>query len=162
MASNIDNKIRIDEYIGGNPDSKLETKFPISLKGVKKVLDVYRLPTEMLFYNIRNGRFAAEYKELVKNEGGDLRSENKNNANKIKNLLLDLDKIETKRTLDDLNVRGQWNCGIITDDGYVIDGNRRMAIISKLYDETGLEKWKYLDVAYHKHSLWIFVSIFIY
>ena len=22
MASNIDNKIRIDEYIGGNPDSK--------------------------------------------------------------------------------------------------------------------------------------------
>ena len=147
MASNIDNKIRIDEYIGSNPDSKLETKFPISLKGVKKVLDVYRLPTEMLFYNIRNGRFAAEYKELVRNEGGDLRSENKNDANKIKNLLLDLDIIETKRTLDDLNVRGQWNCGIITNDGYVIDGNRRMAIISKLYNETGFEKWKYLDVA---------------
>ena len=54
---------------------------------------------------------------------------------------------ETKRTYEDLKVRGQWNCGVITEDGYIIDGNRRMSIISKLYNDTGLEKWKFIDVA---------------
>lgn len=147
MDLNVDNKILIDRYIQEHLDSKLDFGFPISLKGRKKVLPVYRLPTNMLFYNVRNGRFAAEYKDLVKREGGDLRPENKDDADKIKQLLLSLDEVETKRTLEDLSIRGQWNCGIITNDGYVIDGNRRMAIISKLHDMTGLEKWKYLDVA---------------
>jgi len=144
---NNDNKTRIDKYIDENPDSKLSASLPISMRGVKKVLNVYRLPIDMLFYNVRNGRFAAEYQELEKTEGGSLRPENQGDASKIKLMLLDLDKIETERTKADLKIRGQWNCGIITQDGYVVDGNRRMSIISKLYDETGLEQWKYLDVA---------------
>lgn len=147
MALNVDNETRIDKYIEDHPNSKVNISFPISVQGRREVLQVYRLPTDMLFYNIRNGRFAAEYKELEKKEGGSLRSENQDDAEKIKQLLLNLDKTETERTSDDLKVRGQWNCGIITQDGYVIDGNRRMAIISKLFNETGQEQWKYLDVA---------------
>ena len=147
MDLNADNKTRIDKYIQDSPDSKLGTSFPISLKGERKLLNVYKLPIDMLLYNIRNGRFAAEYKDLEKNEGGSLRPEDPDDANKIKLLLLNLDKTETNRTADDLKIRGQWNCGIITQDGYVIDGNRRMAIISKLHDETEEERWKYLDVA---------------
>ena len=147
MSLNTDNKTKIDKYISDHPESKLEQVFPISLKGQKKILKVYRLPTDYLFYNIRNGRFAAEYKELVKREGGHLQPEKKEDSNKIKQMLLDLDKTETKRTYDDIKIRGQWNCGVITEDGYVIDGNRRLSIISKLYDDTGLENWKFIDVA---------------
>ena len=147
MSLNIDNKTKINKYILDHPESKLERVFPISLKGQKKILKVYRLPTDYLFYNIRNGRFAAEYKELVKIEGGHLQPERKEDSNKIKQMLLDLDKTETKRTYDDIKVRGQWNCGVITEDGYVIDGNRRLSIISKLCDDTGLENWKFIDVA---------------
>ena len=121
--------------------------FPISLKGSKKMLDIYKLPTAMLFYNIRNGRFAAEYKETAKREGGYLNPEDKTDAKKIRQLLLDLNAGETQRTYNDLRIRGQWNCGIITEDGYLIDGNRRKAIISKLYEDTGQEEWKYLEVA---------------
>lgn len=147
MDLNDNNKIHIDKYIQENPNSKLDTPFPIYLKGERKILNVYKLPIDMLFYNIRNGRFAAEYKELEKIEGGSLRPENPNDAIKIKQKLLDLDKTETERTMEDIKIRGQWNCGIITQDGYVVDGNRRMSIISKLYDDTGLGKWKYLNVA---------------
>ncbi len=147
MSLNIDNKTKINKYISDHPESKLEQVFPISLKGQKKILKVYRLPTDYLFYNIRNGRFAAEYKELVKREGGHLQPEKKEDSNKIKQMLLNLDKTETKRTYDDIKIRGQWNCGVITEDGYVIDGNRRLSIISKLYDDTGLENWKFIDVA---------------
>ena len=147
MSLNTDNKTKINKYISDHPESKLEQVFPISLKGQKKILKVYRLPTDYLFYNIRNGRFAAEYKELVKREGGHLQPEKKEDSNKIKQMLLNLDKTETKRTYDDIKIRGQWNCGVITEDGYVIDGNRRLSIISKLYDDTGLENWKFIDVA---------------
>ena len=147
MSLNIDNKTKIDKYISDHHESKLEQVFPISLKGQKKILKVYRLPTDYLFYNIRNGRFAAEYKELVKREGGHLQPEKKEDSNKIKQMLLDLDKTETKRTYDDIKIRGQWNCGVITEDGYVIDGNRRLSIISKLYNDIGLENWKFIDVA---------------
>ncbi len=72
MSLNPDNKTSIDNYIESHPESKLDKTFPISLKGQKMELRIYLLPIEHLFYNIRNGRFAAEYKELVKKEGGHL------------------------------------------------------------------------------------------
>ena len=147
MDLNIDNKTRIDKYISDHPESKLNYVFPISLQGKKNILTVYRLPLDLLFYNIRNGRFAAEYKELVKREGGHLSPEIKNDAKKIRELLLGLEPTETTRTYNDLKIRGQWNCGVITEDGYVVDGNRRMSIISKLYEDMGSEDWKYIEVA---------------
>ncbi len=153
MSLNTDSKIRIDKYISDHSECQLKDGFPISLQGKKKVLTVYRLPTDLLFYNIRNGRFAAEYKELVKREGGHLRPEISEDSKKIKEMLLNLEPTETKRTYKDLKVRGQWNCGVITEDGYVIDGNRRMSIISKLYEDTGLDEWKYLEVARLEESI---------
>ena len=145
--SNAENRTRIDRYVEANPDAKTGELFPISLKGSKKMLAVYKLPTVMLFYNIRNGRFAAEYEETVRREGGYLNPEDEDDAKKIRQILLGLNTGETQRTYNDLKIRGQWNCGIITEDGYVIDGNRRKAIISKLYEDTGQEEWKYLEVA---------------
>ena len=146
MSLNPDNKTSIDNYIKLHPESKLDKTFPISLKGQKKDLRIYVLPTELLFYNIRNGRFAAEYRELVKREGGHLGPENQEDAKKIRDLLLNLDKKETIQTYEDIKIRGQWNCGIISEDGYLVDGNRRMSILSKLYEDTGQEKWKFIEV----------------
>ena len=147
MVLNPNNKTSIDNYIALHPESKLDKTFPISLKGQKKDLEIYSLPTELLFYNIRNGRFAAEYKELVKKEGGHLEPENQEDAKKIQDLLLNLDKSETIQTYKDIKIRGQWNCGIISEDGYLVDGNRRMSILSKLYEDTGEAKWKFIEVA---------------
>jgi len=147
MVLNPNNKTSIDNYIALHPESKLDKTFPISLKGQKKDLEIYSLPTELLFYNIRNGRFAAEYKELVKKEGGYLEPENQEDAKKIQDLLLNLDKSETIQTYKDIKIRGQWNCGIISEDGYLVDGNRRMSILSKLYEDTGEAKWKFIEVA---------------
>ena len=69
MSLNFDNKTRIDKYISDNPKSKLKGGFPISLQEKKIVLTVCRLPISLLFYNIRNEIFVAEYKELVKKVG---------------------------------------------------------------------------------------------
>lgn len=143
--SNTDNKIRIDEYIASN-DCEEKDSIPVILKGEKKRLSVYKLPIKLLYYNIRNGRFAAEYRNEVKKQGGDLVPEKKEDSNKIRNLLWNLDINESKRTYDDIKQRGQWQPGIITEDGYVIDGNRRMTVLSKLFLDTSNDDFKFIKV----------------
>ena len=144
---NQDSKDRIDKFIKENPKCKQQEVVPLILQGQKKKIIVYRLPIELLYYNIRNGRFAAEYASLVKKHGGELKAEDPNDAKKIKHLLLGLDKNETSRTYDDIKLKGQWLAGIITEDGYVIDGNRRMSILTQLFEDTADDNFKYLNVA---------------
>ena len=155
---NIDNKKRIDEYIANN-NCEEKDAIPVILKGEKERLPVYRLPIELLYYNIRNGRFAAEYRNEVKKQGGDLVPETKEDAKKIRNLLWNLDINESKRTYDDIKQRGQWQPGIITEDGYVVDGNRRMTILSKLFNDTSNDEFKFIKVGklpsnIDKNDLW--------
>ena len=144
---NQESKDRIDKYIKENKNCKQQEVVPLILRGQKKKITVYRLPIELLYYNIRNGRFAAEYASLVKKHGGEVKAEDPNDAKKIKRLLLDLDKNETSRTYDDIKLKGQWVPGIITEDGYVIDGNRRMSILTQLFEDTADDNFKYLNVA---------------
>ena len=143
--SNHNNKSRIDEYIENN-DCQINESVPVIIKGEKKNLSVYRLPTDLLYYNIRNGRFAAEYRNEIKKEGGVLIPEEKEDAKKIQNLLWNLSINESKLTYQDIQERGQWKAGIITEDGYVIDGNRRMSILSKLFDDTSNDEFKFIKV----------------
>ena len=143
--SNENNKSRIDEYIKNN-DCQINESVPVMIKAEKKNLSVYRLPIKLLYYNIRNGRFAAEYRNEIKKEGGDLNPEEKEDAKKIQNLLWNLNINESKLTYQDIQQRGQWKPGIITEDGFVIDGNRRMSIISKLFDDTSQDEFKFIKV----------------
>lgn len=139
------NKNRIDEYIQNNK-SEIKESVPVIIKGEKKNLSVYRLPIDLLYYNIRNGRFAAEYRNEVKKEGGALIPEKTEDAKKIRDLLWNLNVNESKLTYQDIKQRGQWEPGIITEDGYVIDGNRRMSILSKLFQDTSNDEFKFIKV----------------
>ena len=144
--ANIDNKNRIDEYIGNHDDCQVKESVPVIIRGEKIILSVYKLPIDLLYYNIRNGRFAAEYRNEVKKEGGALIPEKKEDAKKIRNLLWNLNVNESKLTYQDIQQRGQWKPGIITEDGYVIDGNRRMSILSKLFEDTSDDEFKFIKV----------------
>ena len=109
-------------------------------------LDVYRLPLDLLFYNIRNGRFASEYDELKVKEGRELRPEDPADAKKIQNLLLESEDPDTFSSLQNaLAQSGQIESGIITRDGHVIDGNRRMAALQNLVEQ-GRSELDYLEV----------------
>ena len=134
----------VEEYIA-NHDCKTEETVPVLIKGKKHVLSVYRLPLDHLYYNIKNGRFKMEYLLLVQKNGGrDLDPENAKDGIKIKKTLLSLDPSETRRTMDDMRERGQWVPGVITHDGFVIDGNRRLAILDELSAKN--EEFKYMKV----------------
>ena len=54
---------------------------------------------------------------------------------------------DNEKTRESIKHGGQIDLAIITRDGYVIDGNRRMAILSQLYEKTGDKKYSFLLVA---------------
>ena len=59
----------LDEYIANNPQATLQKTHSVVLSGRSVDLQVYKIPLEYLVYNIRNGRFAAEYQELKNKKG---------------------------------------------------------------------------------------------
>lgn len=146
MDINTDNEKLIENWIRDHLECKLEDSEPVYIKDKREHLDVYRLPFDLLFYNIRNGRFAAEFRELVQKEGRQINAENAEDAKKIQSLLLKQEPKQREILEEDLLRYGQKDYGIMTWDGYVINGNRRMAILQKIKD-SGKDEFGYLNVA---------------
>lgn len=143
---NSENAIKINEYIKNNPDCKVPKTITITLQGKRMDLQTYRLPLDFTFYNIRNGRFAAEYVDLVKNEGHELDPKNPDHSKKIQSLLFELDPKQSRILEKDLQQYGQKDPGIITYDGYVINGNRRRSVLEEL-GSLGHSEFKFIEVA---------------
>ena len=148
-TKNQDNKTNIDDYIEKNPKCKLVNKSRTEIINGESIdIQGYRLPLELIYYNIENGRFASEYTQLVRDNGGkNLDATNKDDAKKIQNLLLGLSTEDTSRTYIHLQKHGQTNLALITQDGTLIDGNRRMAVISQLHTDKHDDKYNYIEVA---------------
>jgi len=142
---NYDNELKINEYIKNNPNCKLHKTISVMLNGKLVDLEAFRLPLEYTFYNIKNGRFAAEYIDLVKQEGKELKSNNPTDSKKIQSLLIDLDPKQSLILLKDLQAYGQKDPGIITYDGQVINGNRRKAVLEELVED-GHSQFKFIEV----------------
>ena len=70
IVTSPENKLAIDEYIKTHTECRIPETVPIMLKGKRELLQVYLVPLEYLYYNIKNGRFKAEYLELVRKNGG--------------------------------------------------------------------------------------------
>ena len=141
-----ENAKKIDAYIQQHSESKSNKTYAIVLQGERVDLPVYRLPLDLLFYNIRNGRFAAEYIDLKKKEGRELNAEDPADAKKIQTLLLELDPKQTLILENDLKKVRQKEPGVITIGGYVINGNRRMSVLQNLVEQ-GDSDFNYLEAA---------------
>ena len=128
-----ENKIILQKYIDDNESALTGETSPVMLHGKRTVLDVYKVPLELLVFNIKNGRFKSEYLEAKRKNGGrDLDPTNPEDAKELQKLLLELNEVETSRTMDDIRNLEQKIPGIMTWDGAVIDGNRRLSILQKL------------------------------
>jgi hypothetical protein len=144
-----DNKKDLDDWIAQNPKSLLEKRSrPVTINGKIEHFQGYRLPRKLIFYNVQNGRYAATYPQLLKKNGGrELDSSNENDRKAIMNHLLSLYSDKNDRTIASLKKNGQENLGIITQDGILIDGNRRMACITECRESTKDTKFDFIEVA---------------
>lgn len=126
--------------------SKEVGKWPLEIAGEKKILPFYRFRLGLLRYNVKNGRLAMERRAWEKENERNLDSLDKEDAKIIRELLLELDKKETDSLREDILKKGQMEPGVISFDGFIINGNRRFAVLEDLHfnkDSSG--KWEYLE-----------------
>ena len=136
----------IDDYINKHKDATLANKQePFELNGQRQDLQVYRLPISLLVYNIRNGRFASQLKEREGELGRQLNPALENDAEEIERLLLQ-DKTKAEWLKADLLRVGQMRPGVITQDGAIIDGNRRVTVMRHLSEAQGHSRFSFIEV----------------
>jgi hypothetical protein len=134
----------IDSYIANNKPQVGE--WPIEIDGDVSRQLFYRLPIALLRYNVNNGRLAMEVRDWEIKNGIKLDANDPDDVKNIQHLLLSLDETNTELLMIDLRQKRQIEPGVITHDGIVINGNRRMAILQLLHEEEPSGKWTTLDV----------------
>jgi hypothetical protein len=125
----------IDAYISQNPTCEKNASWPMEFGGRIEYAPVFALPTKLLCYNLDNGRYAVELARLQADEGYQLDPTTERDRAKLRELLLSLDKEQTALLKQDIEERGQVYPGVITRAGFVVNANRRMAVLEALHAE---------------------------
>lgn len=145
MKINSQNAKKIDVYIRDFEDTcKLKYTERVRIQDTMVEIPVYRIPLECLYYNIANGRFAKEYLKIKQQLHRELDPEDLGDVKEIEKMLLDQSTSKTNWLKNNLKDVGQEEPGIITHDGYVINGNRRMSVLKLLALEDS--KFGYMNV----------------
>ncbi|MBK5253404.1 MAG: hypothetical protein JJE03_02860 [Peptostreptococcaceae bacterium] len=110
------------------------------IKGVKipirkdEKFDVYSIPIDYLVPNVINDRLAWRIREFEAEEGVKLSNEKEEHVEFVYGLISDEHPSENKKTKKDLAIKGQEEYGIITNNGIIIDGNRRATLLRELFN----------------------------
>src|SRR5436190_9449579 len=106
-------------------------------------LIVYRLPLEHLYFNIENGRYADRMIRLrLEHPGREIDPRKDEWKEKIENMLAgehsdtSRDKAAFEKLLVDIESREQLRPSVVLQDGGVLDGNRRLAAIRRLWKKS--------------------------
>ncbi|PGX01048.1 MULTISPECIES: hypothetical protein [unclassified Bacillus (in: firmicutes)] len=123
--------LRIEKLNEIKKSEPIMTGVKLFYKGQERKFDVYQIPLECLVYNPYNGRIGTKVKtfEVTSHK---LNPENQNDISIIEQFLWDSKHDRNKKTLKSLLKIGQQEYGIVTKNGYIIDGNRRASLLNKI------------------------------
>jgi hypothetical protein len=124
---------KIEEIIQQSPHGEQDILWRDTLEPMK----VYQIPLEYLIYNKYNGRILSRTKTL-ETQGRNIDPETKDGKETLEKLLWQSKAPRNDITKKDISDKGQLKIGIVTRDGIVIDGNRRLMLLNKL-----LPKYRY-------------------
>ncbi len=117
---------------------KYMTGIRIRYQGETLPSDAFRIPLEYLIYNKLNARVGSLVKSFEK-QYRELDAENAQDSEIIEKFLWVSKPDRNKITQEGLARDGQQRYGIVTDDGTIIDGNRRAMLLNKIWRER--EEW---------------------
>ena len=138
---------KIDDYLDGNVAAKKNNKKKVWIKGEYKELDVYRFPIHLLTFNLDNTRFEVQKLKDEKENGPIDATTPEGKERIIKLLIYDRGKMDkdAKKLITSLKKNKQLEPGIMTPDGAIIDGNRRLACLIYLDRNTSGNQFAYFD-----------------
>lgn len=114
----------------------VQTGINLYYRGKSHTFNAYSIPLEYLIYNKYNGRISAQVKSLER-ESRPLDPENPDDVKTIEKFLRESNEKRNKNTREDILLKGQRQYGVVTNDGRIIDGNRRASILNWIWkDET--------------------------
>jgi hypothetical protein len=109
----------------------------IMYKNDTKDLKAYAIPVEALIFNQYNGRIGTWVKTYEKLNGTTIDASTEEGENTIIDFLWKSKPERNKKTMEDIESKGQLEVGIVTKDGVVIDGNRRSMLLKKIDKKRG-------------------------
>ena len=113
-------------------------KEKIPLPGGGKFLPYHEIPLEYLKFNFYNNRISTQAKEYRQIKAKELSQIPFEEANEIvENWIWDDRTSSNQDTLNNILEYGQMRPGIITSDGTVVGGNRRLTILRRINREQG-------------------------
>ena len=120
----------------------------LSYGGTRNLHKAYRIPLTCLHYSIENGRYRTKYELLRKaNPGVHIEPREERWSTEISKMLngtfedpvhgvnTRLERSHFEALREDIRNRGQERPGIVLENGAVISGNRRLAVLNELYHE---------------------------
>lgn len=128
-------KAKIAEITGGNYFSTDGKGKRIRYCGEVKTFIEYEIPMDLIIYNVENGRIASLVKSYER-EHSSLNPEKEEDAKQIAQFLYDSNDIANKKTKRNIVVNGQLETGIITCDGVLVDGNRRVSLMRQIISDS--------------------------
>lgn len=125
MLSRAEAKIKIQGCLKNNP-IRTGVKLPIR---PGETFNVYKIPLEYLVPNLSNDRIAWKIREFEAVNNRKLSYESETDINYVYELIEGEHPKENERTLRDIAEKGQQLNGVITNEGKIIDGNRRVTLL---------------------------------
>lgn len=116
----------------------------LSIKGEKKVFDVYRIPLEYLKYNKKNGRIATYISQFI-DEGHDFSKDINEFNNIIEKFIEESNPDALRKTKQNIKILSQTEPAVVLSNGIIIDGNRRFTSLRQLSREGAGAEFNYLE-----------------
>jgi len=104
--------------------------------GSMELMPVFKIPLEYLIYNQRNGRILSRTLSHEANTSM-IDAQSKSGNSLIQKFLFESAEAKNKKTEADIRKYGQKEVGIVTLDGIVIDGNRRLMTLNNIVATPG-------------------------
>ena len=130
-------KTKIAEITRGNYFSTDGKGKRIRYSGDVKTFIEYEIPMDLIIYNVENGRIASLVKSYER-EHSSLNPEKEEDAKQIAQFLYDSNDTANKKTRKNIIENGQLETGIITCDGVLVDGNRRVSLMRQILEDSSL------------------------
>lgn len=119
-------------------DTPYMTGIRIRYKGEIREFKAYKIPLDFLVYNKYNGRIGSVVKSFEKQHRS-INPEDAEDRKRLEDYLFASKPGRNETTLKNLVENGQQQYGIVTNDGVIIDGNRRACLLNIIYRDR--KKW---------------------